>query len=588
MYQLRDYQQKAVNAIISHVSGSIAPCVAELATGAGKSLIVAEIARIIHKKSGGKSVLCIAPSAELVTQNREKYLATGEPASIFSASLGARCLRHPVVFGTPQTIKNGIEKFGDRFAMVIIDESHSITPTIKTIIDKMKSKNKMLRVVGLSATPYRLGNGYIYAINEKGIAQHESEAKEPYFINLVYKLQARELIERGYLTRPVIGEIGGDQYDTSNLHLNRMGKFDQNDIDKAFVGHGRKTAAIVADVVHKSRDRRGVMFFAATVQHADEVLASLPPELSAIVTGETPKTERKSILNRFKNQKIKYLVNVAVLTTGYDAAHVDVIAVLRATESAGLFQQIIGRGLRLFDGKNDCLVLDYAGNIDRHTPDGDLFNPKIEAKLSAGGTETGEFICPSCGLTNVFTLRKNKEGYRIDKEGYFTDLRNMRILTDKGEPYPAHYGRSCMGYDKMMNRCGYRWTSKVCEQCGADNDIAAKYCTKCRGELIDPNEKLEFEFKQMKKDPHQIQIDEVLATHEKPSVSKAGNPTLRVEIVTPYRVFTVWFQTDPKNEYALKQYQAYMYHKNFGIKTVEYVKEKSGFFKILSYNKEAN
>ena len=103
------------------------------------------------------------------------------------------------------------------------------------------------------------------------------------------------------------------------------------------------------------------MLFAATVRHAEEVMASLPPDLSAMITGDTPKGERASIIARFKARRIKYLVNVAVLTTGFDAPHVDVIAILRKTESVGLLQQIIGRGLRLHDDKRDCLVLDYAG-----------------------------------------------------------------------------------------------------------------------------------------------------------------------------------------------------------------------------------
>ena len=85
------------------------------------------------------------------------------------------------------------------------------------------------------------------------------------------------------------------------------------------------------------------------------------------------------LINDFKAQKFKYIVSVGTLTTGFDSPHVDTIAVLRATESASLFQQIIGRGLRLCDGKSDCLVLDYASNIERHELEGDLFTPKITA-----------------------------------------------------------------------------------------------------------------------------------------------------------------------------------------------------------------
>lgn len=154
---LRDYQQAAHDAAINWVRKSTEPCVIEAATGAGKSHIIAAIAETLHKMSGGKHVLCLQPSSELVTQNREKFLSTGKPASIFSSSAGGKCLRHPVVFGTPGTVKNAISRFGSRFALIIIDECHGITPTIIKIIDAIRLVNDKVRVIGLSATPYRLG-----------------------------------------------------------------------------------------------------------------------------------------------------------------------------------------------------------------------------------------------------------------------------------------------------------------------------------------------------------------------------------------------------------------------------------------------
>ena len=118
---LRPYQQDAHDAIIQWVKRSRAFCMIEAATGSGKSHIIAAVAKTIHEYSNGKHVLCLAPSSELVVQNHEKYLATGNPASIFSASAGKVSLRHPVVFGTPMTVKNRINKFGDQFAMVIMN-----------------------------------------------------------------------------------------------------------------------------------------------------------------------------------------------------------------------------------------------------------------------------------------------------------------------------------------------------------------------------------------------------------------------------------------------------------------------------------
>lgn len=589
MLKMRPYQQQAHDAAIDFIKNSIEPCLLELATGAGKSIIVAELAQTIHRISKGKRILCLVPSKELLEQNREKYLQTGNPASAFSASLGLKCLKHPVVFATPQSVKNSIDKFGDKFAAIIIDEAHKITPSVKTIIEHFKSINKKIRVIGMTATPYRMGSGYIYKIDEKNNPVCENESVNPFFFKLLYKVTAPQLIEMGYLTKPVVSEIGGEAYDVSNLTVNKMGKFDSEQIDKAFLGHGRKTAAIVNEVVQKSRDRQGVMFFAATIQHADEIIASLPPEFSSMVTGETPKKERESILKRFKNKRIKYIVNVAVLTTGFDAPHVDVIALLRATDSVSLLQQIIGRGLRLSENKTDVLILDYAGNIERHCPDGDVFAPRIQAKTSSSGF-TIDVNCPTCNGLNKFSGRPNPNSYEMDKEGYFIDLAGEQIISDMDKPLPAHFGRRCQNYsiDNSTGeavQCSHRWSHKDCKECGEENDIAARYCKQCKGELIDPNEKLQIEFKKLKKNPYEKQIDEIINIKKNDTISQAGNPCVRVEFTTPYRSFTVWIQRNPKTQTAANDLA--MFKEYWGkMKTVTYKKEPNGFYKVLNFNEE--
>ena len=543
--KLRPYQQQAHDAAIDWVKNTADPCVLELPTGSGKSLIVAAIANTLHNISKGKYVLCIVPSKELLEQNAEKYEATGNPCSLFSASVGETCLKYPVVFGTPVSVKNKIHRFGSRFCAVVLDEAHKITPTVKGIIDKLKEQNPHLRVIGLSATPYRLGNGYIYRMDEHGKANSNDTANDPYFKSKVYTVYARDLIKNGYLSKPVIGAIHADHYHTLDMQINRMGNFAQADVDKAFHGQGRLTATIVEDIVNQARNRQGVMIFAATIQHAQEVMESLPPSLSAIVTGSTNKIEREEILAKFKSRRIKYLVNVSVLTTGFDAPHVDLVAILRATESVGLFQQIIGRGLRIDGNKEDCLILDYAENIERHCPDGDVFNPEIKAKAVSAGGDDFECYCPDCNSVNTFTLKENPDRFNIDAHGYYIDLENNRIETEFG-PMSAHWGRRCFG--EVLNktirkfvRCGYRWTFKPCPHCEEPNDIAARYCIACKGELIDPNEKLIADFKAHKKDPTLVQTDTVISMMVMPTISQAGNEVLKVEFITEYRTFTVWF-----------------------------------------------
>ena len=587
MQTLRPYQRRSADAIIAHIRASVEPCLIEAATGAGKSLIIADVAHTIHKMSGGKHILCLAPSAELVQQNREKYLALGEPASMFSATAGGKSLRHPVVFATPGTVKNAISRFGSKFAAVVIDECHGLTPTIKTIISCMRECNPNLRVIGLTATPYRMNEGYIFSLwpDGKPVADFQ-RLDDPYFLKMVDQIQARELIGMGYLTPPLIGAPLADSYDTSNLQLNRMGKFDAADIDRAFVGHGRKTAAIIGDIVEQARDRMGVMIFAATVQHAQECMASLPPHRSAIVTGGTEKQERANILKRFKSGDLKYLVNVSVLTTGFDAERVDVVALLRRTESVGLLQQIIGRGLRLHPEKMDCLILDYADNIGNHCPDGDLFKPEIVARRKSGETVPIVACCPQCKTENEFSMRPNPDELKYDKWGYFVDLAGERIETEHG-PMPAHYGRRCFGVEMVKGkaeRCTYRWTGKECLECGADNDIAARYCCDCKAEIVDPNAKLALEFRQLKRDPYQRQTDEIVKIDVKESISQAGNETIRLDIVTPYRSFSFWMMKEPKNARALADLERWNTLGGEVPETVTYQKEGSGFYRVYAWN----
>lgn len=592
---LRPYQAEAVTAAIDWMRQSIEPFLIDAATGAGKSHVIAAIAADIHKRTG-KRVLCLAPSAELIVQNRAKYLATGQPASVFSASAGAKELRHPVVFGSPLTVKNRISRFGSEFGMVVIDECHGITPTVRDIIDAMRAANQNLRVCGLTATPYRLGYGYIFRIHPDGKVNPDDKCRDPYFTKCVYRVGARDLIEQGFLTKPVIGAVGAEGYETSSLALNSRGQFDTDAVDRAYHGHGRKTSAIVADIVAKAQDKRGVMIFAATVRHAEEVLASLPPGLSAIVTGETPKAQRDSILRRFKAQDIKYIVNVSVLTVGFDAPHVDLIAILRKTESIGLLQQIIGRGLRIEPGKTECLVLDYTTNLEDHCPDGDLFAPVIKA--SKGGSEGGlaEAVCPSCNYENAFSAHRDYLDAKKDKSGYVLDLDGYQLMTEWG-PVPGHHGRRCMnmlrtGPKGEYERCSYRWTSKPCPACEAPNDIAARYCRECHAEIVDPNDKLKSDFKAMKRDPTQRQTDEVVKMDCKPGISAKGNKTIRVEWVTKYRQFTTWVQPEATNSRGMQDYAAWSAATSAGDQppqTITYAKDAAtGFFRIYRYNQEAD
>lgn len=482
-YTLRPYQDDAVKAVIKYVKQNTYPCLIEVATGGGKAIICAELARQLHELSSGKRVLIIVPTAELVKQNKEAFDLTGMPSSIYSASV-SKSLRHKVVFCTPMSFRPKAKELGSQFTGVIIDEAHLISNTYKTIISEMKEGNPNLRVIGMSATPMKLNQGWIYEIDENN--KIVDEARDPYFKKLLYRIDAPFLIDQGYLTPPLIGEVP-ESYDTSGLELNRMNEFTQESIDRAFVGKGRLTAQIVADVVSKSAHARCVMIFASTVNHAHEIMESLPPELSAIVTGETPKKERDSIMKRAQNKEIKYLVNVAVLTTGVSINHVDVVAILRATSSSALYTQIIGRGMRLCENKPHFLLLDYANNIENLFSGESVFRPDVRA-YGSKPSEKITIMCEDCGTEQQASKRMGFDLY--DPFGWSIDLNGDRL-----EPkMPAHYLRRCQGLSRVganqWKRCDFWWSFKECPICNHRNDIASRYCEECNNELIDPNTKL--------------------------------------------------------------------------------------------------
>jgi len=137
MIALRPYQQTCVDKTLEYLRSSVEPCVIDAAPAAGKSFMIAETSDKLYSISGGKRILNLAPSAELVVQNYDKMLMTGHPASIFSASAGQKSTRHNIVFGTPGTVKRSISRFVNGYCAVNIDECHGITPTIKSIIAAM-------------------------------------------------------------------------------------------------------------------------------------------------------------------------------------------------------------------------------------------------------------------------------------------------------------------------------------------------------------------------------------------------------------------------------------------------------------------
>lgn len=587
----RQYQKDALAAAIGFVSKFTEPCLIEAATGAGKSHMIADIADVLHAKSGGKSVLCLAPSAKLVKQNREKFLLTGKPASIFSSSAGHKCLRHPVVFATPITVLNALNLMVRSVCAVIIDEAHLTTPSIVEIIDKLRELNPLIRVIGLTATPYRTGEGYIYAIDANDEPIPPELATRPYFKKLVYRITKAQLEAMGFLTPAKIMDTNAEAYDLSALPK----KPNDEQLDQVYLGQGRKTALICAELVDKCRDKKSVMIFAATVRHAQEIADSLPPGLTRVVGGSInmQKAQREKVEDDFASGKIKYLVSVGTMTTGVDFPDVEVIAILRFTDSLNLLEQIIGRGARLGKRikKENFWLFDYTGNLEAHYGEEvNLYEPAILAKLKKTEIVTVDAVCSSCGNTNKFAARPNPDELKYDDEGYFVDLAGERVSTEHG-PVPGHFGRRCLHYVPVagkLERCAHRWTEKKCYTCGFGNDIAAKYCSECKEELVNPNDKLLTEFKKYKKDLSKVQCDVVKEVTYGPSITQKEEPCVIVNVKTEWRSFTFWLFPNAEQKWKRAKYEQFMSAHAVGITTITYHKSNSGFFEIHDYNKPAD
>lgn len=535
-FTLRPYQQEAVDQTIAFMTVSRSSCLLDLCTGAGKSIIVSEIAKWISEASGGKKILCLQPSKELCEQNYQAWLETGAPASVWCAGLGRKEMRHNVVFATPMSVKKSLTKFtsGD-FCAVIVDEAHKFKGAQLDIIEPMREASPNLRLLGLTGTPYRLGDGLIYKTYPDGSPVGDDACKEPYYDRLIMRVGTQELIDLGYLTKPV--------FDHSHIEI--------GDGSEARAGWNRETSQIVREIVTVGKHRKGVMLFGSSLEHCEEICDSLPEGDYRMVSADTPKKEREKLINDFKLKKFKYLVNKDILTTGFNAVHVDLIAILRATESRSLFQQIIGRGLRLCEGKEDVLIMDYAENIENHgLTEDSLFEPEIKANWRTGESFMVEAQCESCGGVNDFSGRPNPDNLEYDAQGYFTDLAGSRIEISEGVFMPGHYGRRC-NHHQLINgdlvRCNGRWSMKVCPECEAENDIAARKCTECKAELIDPNEKLRLDYKKMKGSPRILSTDEVRSWNAREWTSQRGNKCLRVTFTTDYRTFDAYYFSESSN-----------------------------------------
>lgn len=379
----RDYQSETVTAINDYFIGQrgsnpivVAP------TAAGKSICIALYCESMLKQWPQCRFAMLTHQKELIEQNYEKLMTIwpDADAGIYSAGVGRKDSDNQIIFAGIQSVYN---KDIGRFDVLLIDECHLIPKSgsgmYRTFIEKQMELNPNLKVIGYTATPYRLQGGKLY------------EGKNRLFDGVAYEISVKMLIERGYIVPPITPDQSVSQLNVDDVDISG-GDFVQYKLAQA-VDKADLVDTACREMVQLAKDRKTWLVFATSIEHAYHISDNLNSKgiSSAVVTGKTKKKDREALIAKLKNVEIRCLVNVGCLTTGVDVPNIDMVAMLRPTQSTSLYIQMIGRGVRLYEGKENCLVLDFAGNILRH---GSFDDPDVQKTSEPSGN--GEAPTKNC------------------------------------------------------------------------------------------------------------------------------------------------------------------------------------------------
>lgn len=384
--QLRPYQKDAFERTIEALNKKSNNALIVIPTGGGKTAIMSFLCQYIAGW-GGRCIV-LSHVKELIEQTYEtlKRFDKNLDVGIYSAGLNRRDAGNRIVCGQIQTVFQKAKEIGKE-TVLIIDEAHLIPKSensrYRTFLNDMLAINPKVKLVGLTATPYRMDEGLIYG-------------KDELFTGITYEAKVTHLIEKGYLSK-LRSKNGSVKMDESLLTIDK-GEFDTDSQEKQLIGNCLLGCA-QQDIWDKCKDRKKILVFCPNIKTCNEFKDSWNEHFTGrveVITGETSKQERPELIDDFRDGKIRILVNCQVLTTGFDVPDVDCVVLLRATQSVGLYYQMVGRGLRKAEGKDDCLILDYGRNIERHGPINDL--REIGKRKRGGGGSVAPIAkeCPEC------------------------------------------------------------------------------------------------------------------------------------------------------------------------------------------------
>lgn len=400
-YKLRPYQQESVYKAVRFLkSADTKNGILVLPTGSGKSLVIAAIVKELND-----DVIIFQPSKEIMEQNFEKFTSYGGQATFYSASAGEKIISG-VTYATIGSCFRKPELF-KRFKYILVDEAHlcnSKTGMYEKFISALGVK-----VLGLTATPYRLStDGY-----GGSILKFITRTRPRIFSELIHYVQNGELFDSGYLAKLEYVNVAG--FNSGKVKLNTTGAdYNDNSLQLYFdeISHNDRILQTVKELLPA---RKSILVFTKFVKDSQYIKDKLG-SCAEIVTGETPKEERESVLSGFKSGKIKVVVNVGVLVVGFDYPELETIVIGRPTMSLALYYQMVGRGIRPHPNKEYCMIVDMCENVKRFGRVEDLVLHENNKK---------PFIA---------------SGDRVLTNSYFEDKKTVEEVTMYKMPFGRHKG----------------------------------------------------------------------------------------------------------------------------------------------------
>lgn len=392
----RPFQRDAVDALYRYWANDGGNGLLVIPTGGGKSFVLALICMELLARYPRMRIGIVTDVKELIVQNAQELLGvwSAAPVGIYSAGVGRRDLRSQILFMGIQSVHGKVDLLGT-FDLLLIDEAHMIPRKADTMYGRFiaacREKTPDMRVVGLTATPYRLDSGRL------------DRGDNRLFDDIVYEAFVGDLIADGYLSQ-LFSKATLARINTDGLHR-RDGDFIKSEMDE----RARIPSVVemaVNEIVELGEDRAGWLAFCTSIEHANEVRDQIRKHGFSCEAVHSKTPDRDRIIKAYKARKIRCLTSVGVLTKGFNAPHIDLLAMLRPTLSTGLYVQMVGRAFRLAPGKHNALILDFAGNVARHGPV-DAVSPQRDGGGGPDNRERPEAAeeagvkakeCPDCQL----------------------------------------------------------------------------------------------------------------------------------------------------------------------------------------------